>query len=96
MLHNFHPDGQVKYSSGLDCSGFLWRALSYEGHPYAVTDRLGTTDFGNARYSRTIVEPGATSTLNIEGLDELVPGDILLWPDSHVCIVLDVDVDPLG
>ena len=78
---NYHPS-QTKFSSGVDCSGFVQSAASYQNRIYSLvaasSSKAGTTTIDNA----------STSITN-ENL--VIPGDILMNRGNHVVIVLKVE-----
>jgi len=88
---------QSEYTSGLDCSGFVWRSMMYAGRPYItkLNERQTTTGFSDDTYSWQIA-PAAVSDdpqKQPQTLDRVVPGDIIVLPGEHIVLVLNVSTD---
>ena len=92
----------VLYSAGVDCSGFVQRAASYNGNNYVLNDFFGTDEWStntmgfpvHARHGTGGIADDARSWL-INDRNLMVPGDILIRTGSngHVAIVYRIDYE---
>ena len=81
------------YTAGVDCSGFVQQAANYSGNSYTATDlttRQVWQNSGTLAYAK-MNTTAFVSHSNVIDINQLVPGDILLYSGHHVVIVQDIE-----
>jgi hypothetical protein len=102
-------DNQKKYSSGIDCSGFVYQAANYSGNPYYLgAHRYATGTIATEESARYIIRGGWNSLSAEEGRENdvaetdrqyislAVPGDIFVKAGIHTALVQDIRADSEG